>query len=431
MLLLTSTSDLVTITTGSAGTVLVHTSWVDNASGTITPGRTDTPSITTATTTTIVAAPAASTQRNVKKISVFNSSATVSNLITITHTDGTNPITLFSATLAPSESVEMADSGNFQYFDATGKPYQTTVSGGAGAFTTLTASSTVTLSPASANVTISPTGTGTVTISPASTVAISPTGALTINPTAASTLNNLSVGATTPSTGRFTFLGAGVASSTSSYVTAAAGTATVAPMVVTGGTNLTTAAAGAFENDAICPYFTTNTTDGRAIISAIQQFRLTANGTAISTVNNFFGTTSNISLVSGAYYEIDIEMYFTWTYSTGTGILTWNFTNSAAPTSMNIHGEWTPVGGINSTTGASNLCVDIVNSTSAAQTLTTGAMTTTNTQYARFRIFLHNGTGTSLKIQVTPITGSTVTPLAGSRWTSRRIPTGNTGTFAA
>ena len=65
-----------------------------------------------------------------------------------------------------------------------------------GAFTTLGASSTVTLSPASANVAISPTGTGTVTISPA--------GALTINPTAASTINNTSIGATTATTGRFT-----------------------------------------------------------------------------------------------------------------------------------------------------------------------------------------------------------------------------------
>ena len=409
MLLLTSTSDLVNITTGSAGTVLVHTSWVDNASGTITPGRTDTPSITTATTTTIVAAPASGAQRNVKKISVFNSG--VSNAVTITHTDGTNTITLFSATLATNESIEMADSGNFQYFDATGKPYQVTVSGGAGTFTTLTASSTVTLSPANANVAISPTGTGTVTISPA----------------AASTINNMSIGATTRSTGAFSFIGAGAASSTASYVTTAAGTATVAPMVVTGGTNLTTAAAGAFENDAICPYFTTNTTDGRAIIPTIQQFRLTANGTAITTIANFFGTTSNISLVANAYYEIDIELYFT--KSATSDALTWTFTNSAAPTLQNIHAEWTPATGVNTSTGASNICVDIVASTTAAQTLTTAALTASVNHYARFKIFLRNGTGTSLKIQATNATG--ITPLAGSRWTSRRIPTGNTGTFAA
>ena len=72
------------------------------------------------------------------------------------------------------------------------------------AFTTLTTSSTVTLNPPNANVTISPTGTGTVAISPASTVAINPTGALTVNPTAASTINNTSIGVTTSATGKFT-----------------------------------------------------------------------------------------------------------------------------------------------------------------------------------------------------------------------------------
>jgi len=65
-----------------------------------------------------------------------------------------------------------------------------------GAFTTLSATGAVTLSPANLAVAISPTGTGTVAISPA--------GALTINPTTASTINNTSIGATTASTGRFT-----------------------------------------------------------------------------------------------------------------------------------------------------------------------------------------------------------------------------------
>jgi hypothetical protein len=79
-----------------------------------------------------------------------------------------------------------------------------TTGGGAGSFTTLAASSTVTLSPVSANVAISPTGTGTVTISPVATVAISPTGVLTVNPTAASTMNNVAIGGSTPLAGAFT-----------------------------------------------------------------------------------------------------------------------------------------------------------------------------------------------------------------------------------
>jgi len=64
-------------------------------------------------------------------------------------------------------------------------------SGGSGSFTTLTASSTVTLSPG-ANVTLSPTGTGTVTMSPAG----------------GGSINNMSIGATTASSGAFSTLGA-------------------------------------------------------------------------------------------------------------------------------------------------------------------------------------------------------------------------------
>ena len=61
---------------------------------------------------------------------------------------------------------------------------------------TLTANSTVTLSPANANVAISPTGTGTVTISPA--------GVITINPTTKGAIDNVDIGATTAGSAKFT-----------------------------------------------------------------------------------------------------------------------------------------------------------------------------------------------------------------------------------
>ena len=60
------------------------------------------------------------------------------------------------------------------------------ISGGTGSFTTLNASSTVTLSPG-ANVTISPSGSGTVTLAPAG----------------GGSINNMSIGASTASTGKF------------------------------------------------------------------------------------------------------------------------------------------------------------------------------------------------------------------------------------
>lgn len=111
MLLLTSTSDLIQVITGSATSVEVHASWVDNASGTITPGRTNTAAITGATTTTVVASPAASTQRNVKHLSIKNDHATLSNVIEVIHTDGTNVETLWEGTLLAQESVVLDANG--------------------------------------------------------------------------------------------------------------------------------------------------------------------------------------------------------------------------------------------------------------------------------------------------------------------------------
>lgn len=209
--------------------------------------------------------------------------------------------------------------------------------------------------------------------------------------------------------------------------TTAAGTNAIPSMTITHGANLTNAIADGIENDAIGMYLTTNTSDGRGHIPARQHFRLTSNGSNITTtIANFFGASSNISLVASAYYEIEIVCWFTKTTSEA---LTWTFTNSAAPTSMNIHVEQSPVTGV-VTTAAGYLGADIVASSTAAQTYVTGALTTAVNHFAKFRITLKNGTGTSLKIQATNPAGS-ITPLLGSYWTAVRIPTGNTGTFAA
>jgi len=120
MLLLTSTSDKVQVITGSAGTIKVRADWVDNVSGTITPGRTNTASIATATTTDVVAAPASSTQRNVKSLSVRNTDASVSNLITIQHTDGTTTEELWKGTLLSGEAVIFDQTGVFTLYDVNG-----------------------------------------------------------------------------------------------------------------------------------------------------------------------------------------------------------------------------------------------------------------------------------------------------------------------
>lgn len=124
MLLLTSTSDKIQVVTGSAGaSVDVHTSWVDNASGTITPGRFNVVGIATATTTDIVAAPSASTQRNVKGIYITNTHATASTQVTVVHTDGTNISDLMGVTLLAGENLVMDDTGSWTHHDSQGAEY--------------------------------------------------------------------------------------------------------------------------------------------------------------------------------------------------------------------------------------------------------------------------------------------------------------------
>lgn len=124
MLLLTSTSDLVQVVTNSAGDIEVHTSYVDNNAGTITPGRTNTANIATATTTTIVDSPGASVQRNVLNITICNNSASVSNLIDVLHTDGTNSHGIIPGgiTLAPNESLVFDECGDWTYYASNGVP---------------------------------------------------------------------------------------------------------------------------------------------------------------------------------------------------------------------------------------------------------------------------------------------------------------------
>jgi len=120
MIILGSTSDLIRIITGSTGDIRAHASWIDNNAGTITVGRTNTASISTATTTTVVGSPAASTQRNCRHLNIFNNHATTSNLITIEHFDGTTAEQLWKGTLLAGESLVLDQGGRWTYYDATG-----------------------------------------------------------------------------------------------------------------------------------------------------------------------------------------------------------------------------------------------------------------------------------------------------------------------
>lgn len=212
-------------------------------------------------------------------------------------------------------------------------------------------------------------------------------------------------------------------------LTLAAGTTTIAPLVYQSGTNLTTATAGAQEYDGVQYYATIDSTSKRGAIPVEQYFHLTAAGTAITTIANFFGATSNISLVASAYYEIEIYCYFL--KDANASVVTWTFTNSAAPTGQNIITEFSPIAGIvTGTPTATMLNGQIYNDATAAKTIASGTLAASVNHFAHFKIMLKNGTGTSLKIQATVTTGN-ITPGIGSWWRCRRISPNNIGTFAA
>lgn len=120
MLFLTSTADVIQLVTGSTATVHCHASWVDNNSGVMTYGRLNTPAISTATTTTVIAAPASGVSRNVKHLTINNVHATQSIAVVIQHYDGVNTERLWDGTLLAGESVDFTEAGKWNYYSAGG-----------------------------------------------------------------------------------------------------------------------------------------------------------------------------------------------------------------------------------------------------------------------------------------------------------------------
>lgn len=210
--------------------------------------------------------------------------------------------------------------------------------------------------------------------------------------------------------------------------TMAAGTTAIPSFTQASGVLMTSPTAGVNEFDGVGFYSTIEATAGRGQVPVRQHFRLTTNGGNVTTIANFFGANSNIVLVASAYYEIEIVCFF---LKTTTEILTWTLTNSAAPTAQDIIWEQSPITGLVAPPGtATMLSGQVQNDATAAKTVAAGSLTTAVNHYMRCRILLKNGTGTSLKIQCANPAGS-ITPLLGSFWTATRIPTANTGTFAA
>ena len=118
MILLTATTDKLQVVTDAAVTVDVHASHMDMSQAAppvvqgATSGRTNT-AITTAATTDIVAAPAASTTRNVKTINIRNKHASTSVGVTVQFNQNATIFELYKATLKAGETLEYVEGVGF------------------------------------------------------------------------------------------------------------------------------------------------------------------------------------------------------------------------------------------------------------------------------------------------------------------------------
>lgn len=115
MIILPATTDKLQLITGQAGALDVHVSFTDlpaGASPVVVPGKQNT-AITTATTTDILAAPAASTFRNAKTINVRNAHASTSMDVTVQFNQNATLFTLHKVTLRPGEVLQYIEGVGF------------------------------------------------------------------------------------------------------------------------------------------------------------------------------------------------------------------------------------------------------------------------------------------------------------------------------
>lgn len=127
---LSTTSSIIKVTTASAGSISATYSYADISSSTFAPsgiGGLATATITSATTTTIVSAPSSGNIRNVRHLKITNTSSSISNLVTITHDDGSNTNTEWRGTLLPYEAVEYDETGLWTVYGTDGLAKASTI----------------------------------------------------------------------------------------------------------------------------------------------------------------------------------------------------------------------------------------------------------------------------------------------------------------
>lgn len=108
--ILDSTLKSLELETSAAVSTDYVVSWVDNTTTTFTPGMSQ-GNVSTATTTTIISAPAASTQRQIKWISLRNRSTSAAQTVSIKMDAAGNDYYVATATLSPGETLHVDADG--------------------------------------------------------------------------------------------------------------------------------------------------------------------------------------------------------------------------------------------------------------------------------------------------------------------------------
>jgi hypothetical protein len=122
MLNLAATTDKLQVTTDAAQNVDVHASWGDISGTTVSFGKTNT-AITTATTTDVVAAPGASTVRNIKTLHIRNKGSAAVTITVIFDQNGTD-FELHKESLGAGEALSYVEGiGFFRYQPAPGDKF--------------------------------------------------------------------------------------------------------------------------------------------------------------------------------------------------------------------------------------------------------------------------------------------------------------------
>ncbi len=129
--MLKSTTEILELTTSTTAPIDVSVSYVDITTTTFAPSTSET-KITTATTTAILVAPSASTQRQIKLITIINRDASASNTVLVkkdisaTEYNLTNTVTLLAG-----ESMQYVDGQGWIYYSVTGAVKGSQTAGGA------------------------------------------------------------------------------------------------------------------------------------------------------------------------------------------------------------------------------------------------------------------------------------------------------------